>query len=609
MATSNTQSSTELQSSSSTPTRAKFNPAWEHFSLVDEQGKDVYVCLYCGSKFRGGGIYRMKHHLAGKTGQIASCKKVPHDVRCQMKAILDELEKRKKRKKNDEEATNEAYAFDEEIEDIQEEEVQEITISAKKQSQTPNEGKRRKDSGVNQFFAPRTTPGSQPSLNSIIAGKDAIRRAHMTIARWFFDACIPLNAIQSPYFQPALDAIAAIGPGFKAPSYYDLRVNLLGDCKKECQLLVDKYRSNWANTGCTIMADGWTDQRQRTLINFLVYCPASISFVKSVDASDVVKEAKTLFNLFSEVIEWVGPTNVVHVVTDNAANYVAAGKLIHEKYDNIYWSPCAAHCLNLLLKDIGSLPHVSDLASRASKVTKFVYNHMIFLSWLRKRPGWKEIVRPGVTRFATTFITLKSLHDHMHDLQALVTDKYFTTHRLGKSETGKVVAAIVLDQKFWDNCLAMVKIAAPIIRLLRIVDADEKPSLGYVYEGMQRAKKAIKEMFRNKKRLYQPYTQIIKSRWDKHLRQDLHAAAYFLNPAFFYDEHFVEDNRVMQGLLDLLEKKSICKEPRKAMQEIKVYRERHDSFSRQSALDSCKTMQPGKNDFDLCYVFYFSLVL
>ena len=116
-------------------------------------------------------------------------------------------------------------------------------------------------------------------------------------------------------------------------------------------------------------------------------------------------------------------------------------------------------------------------------------------------------------------------------------------------------------------------------------------------------------MFRNKKRLYYPYTQIIKSRWDKHLRHDLHAIAYFLNPAFFYDEHFVEDNRVMQGLLDLLEKKSICKEPRKAMQEIKVYRERHDSFSRQSALDSCKTMQPGKNDFELCYVFYFSLVL
>ena len=80
----------------------------------------------------------------------------------------------------------------------------------------------------------------------------------------------------------------------------------------------------------------------------------------------------------------------------------------------------------------------------------------------------------------------------MHDLQALVIDKYFTTHRLGKSKTGKVISAIVLDKKFWDDCLAMVKIVAPIIRLLRIVDVDEKPSLRYVYEGTQRGKKGNK---------------------------------------------------------------------------------------------------------------------
>ena len=103
------------------------------------------------------------------------------------------------------------------------------------------------------------------------------------------------------------------------------------------------------------MTDGWSDQRQRTLINFLVYCPTGITFVKSVDASDIVKDARTLCNLFCEVIEWFGPTNIVHVVTDNAANYVAAGKLIQEKYEHIFWSPCAAHCLNLLLKDIGSI--------------------------------------------------------------------------------------------------------------------------------------------------------------------------------------------------------------------------------------------------------------
>ncbi|XP_025670279.1 uncharacterized protein [Arachis hypogaea] len=261
-----------------------------------------------------------------------------------------------------------------------------------------------------------------------------------------------------------------------------MRVHLLGDLKKECQLLVEGYRSSWKSIGCTLMADGWTD--------------------------------KGSFKLFAEVIEWVGSSNIVHVVTNNAANYVSAEKLIHEKYPNIFWSPCAAHCINLILKDIASIPHIADLASRASKVTVFVYNHMIFLSWLRKRKDWKEIVRPGVTRFATVFITLKSIYDHKEDLQSLVVDKYFTSHKLSKSVNGKM--------------------------LLRLVDADEKPSLGSVYDGMQRAKIAIKTMFRNRKVAYTPYRSILKIRWDNHLKRDLHAAAYFLNPDCFYSEEFVE---------------------------------------------------------------------
>ena len=32
-------------------------------------------------------------------------------------------------------------------------------------------------------------------------------------------------------------------------------------------------------------------------------------------------------NLFDEIVSWVGPANIVHLVTDNAANYVAAGRI------------------------------------------------------------------------------------------------------------------------------------------------------------------------------------------------------------------------------------------------------------------------------------------
>jgi hypothetical protein len=96
------------------------------------------------------------------------------------------------------------------------------------------------------------------------------------------------------------------------------------------------------------MADGWTDQKRRTLINFLVYYPKGTIFLKTVDASEASKTAMLFYKLFRDVVLFVGPKNIVHMVTDNAANYVAASKLLVEEFPSIFWSPCAAHCINLV---------------------------------------------------------------------------------------------------------------------------------------------------------------------------------------------------------------------------------------------------------------------
>lgn len=150
----------------------------------------------------------------------------------------------------------------------------------------------------------------------------------------------------------------------------------------------------------------------------------------------------------------------------------------------------------------------------------------------------------------------------------------------------------VLDSRFWNNCGIVVKIVAPLVWLLRIVDGDDRQSLAYVYDGMYRAKKAIEATFVNKKSLYKPYTRIIKQRWDKHLRQKLHAAAYALNPAFFYDkENLSRKPEVMAGFLDVLTSQVDCNQT-ELLQETEKYRERVGDFSRPLALTSTKTMRP-----------------
>ncbi|XP_039145559.1 uncharacterized protein LOC120282778 [Dioscorea cayenensis subsp. rotundata] len=280
---------------------------------------------------------------------------------------------------------------------------------------------------------------------------------------------------------------------------------------------------------------------------------------------------------------------------DNATNYKAARRLLYDKYPNILWTPCAAHCLNLMLKDIAKILHIETLAHRASSIIVFLYNHKWTLSWLRGIKGWTEILRLGDTRFATTFIALKSLHDHKSDLQAMVTSRDFLGWNGSKTKKAKDVCNIVLDNQFWNDCLVVVKIASPLVRLLRIVDFDERPSLSYIYEGMIRASKAINETFKYVRRLYQPYISILEERWERQMSEDIHAAAFWLNAKFQYEKDTIricQSPDVMDGFITIISNPNIAPNYNKMIVESSIFRERMGSFGNSLPQSSSKNTRP-----------------
>ncbi|XP_052626826.1 uncharacterized protein LOC111876822 [Lactuca sativa] len=574
------QTQSRSKTSGQTNVRTKTDKAWEHITLSkDDQGNKIYICNFCEKFFRGGGISRAKKHLAGVIGDISACPKVTPEVRFTMEGILKETSQREKRK-----ATSSVTISDDD-EDIKETQVRNAKARSVK------EGKKKATSSVHPFFTKGINDPSQPTIKSAMQTKKRIDDVDLAIAMWFYDACIPMNACNSPYFQHMIDKITSIGYGYKAPNYHALRVNLLSDAKKSVSLLIDSYRSQWIESGCTIMSDGWRDIRQRHLINFLFYCPKGISFLKSVDASDIESNALNLCNLFAEIVEMVGQKNVVQIVTDNAANYKLAGNMLCERYTSITWSPCAAHCLNLVLKDVSELDNVKSLVTLASRVTVFVYNHKWPLNWLRKRVGWTEIIRPGATRFGTAFIALKSLYDHKADLQAMVISTEFK--KMLKVGNAVECKEIVLNENFWKNCLITVKVMTPLLRLLRLCDSDEKPALGYVYEGMHRARRRVKELFKKKKELYKPYTNIIDRRWDRMLRKSIHCAAYWLNPVFQYDrENLCSKREIFQGVLDMVEKNFSGSDIIDLTMSLGKFRDSEGTFGRPSAIASRTSTRP-----------------
>jgi Protein of unknown function (DUF 659) len=83
-------------------------------------------------------------------------------------------------------------------------------------------------------------------------------------------------------------------------------------------------------------------------------------FLKSVDSSGDFKDAEKLFSMLDEIIKEIGEENVVQVVTDSASAYVSAGELLMAKRKKLFWNPCAAHVMDLMLEDIGKLSIFKD---------------------------------------------------------------------------------------------------------------------------------------------------------------------------------------------------------------------------------------------------------
>ncbi|RDY02391.1 hypothetical protein CR513_14151, partial [Mucuna pruriens] len=108
----------------------------------------------------------------------------------------------------------------------------------------------------------------QTSINDACQ-KDARARTIQYIARFFYTNGIPFNVARSNSFKLMIEAIGNYGPHLKSPSYHELRVPLL---KKELQYTKDMLKGHEEERqkyGCSIMSDGWTDRKNRTLINFL----------------------------------------------------------------------------------------------------------------------------------------------------------------------------------------------------------------------------------------------------------------------------------------------------------------------------------------------------
>lgn len=269
--------------------------------------------------------------------------------------------------------------------------------------------------------------------------------------------------------------------------------------------------------------------------------------------------------MLNKIVEEIGERNVIQVVTDNASNYVKAGKKFNsyflyflKKYKfylysnnfiyfillgkllmverpHLYWTPCAAHCLDLMLEDIGKLPKIKNVIKKCIFMNGYIYNHVSLMNMMRRFTNQRNLHRPTITRFTTSFITLAQYLKQKSNLRKMITLEEWSGSKWPKDAGGKKIARYILQESFWKNVLYALKLMGPLVKVLRLVDGEKKLAMGYMYEAMDRAKENITKSFSMKEELYRETFEFIDKRWNCQLHQPLHAAGYFLNQKIYYE--------------------------------------------------------------------------
>ncbi|XP_075086058.1 uncharacterized protein LOC142168802 [Nicotiana tabacum] len=235
-------------------------------------------------------------------------------------------------------------------------------------------------------------------------------------------------------------------------------------------------------------------------------------FLESVDARNSSTDSTKIYSLFKSTIDSIGAKNVVQVVTDNASE-------------------------------------------NAIRVHSYIVQRPLLLNMMKRFTKQRSLVKPAKTRFATAFLTLHRMYEQKSNLKKLFVSDEYTNSAYGREARGRESADIILSPSFWNNVVHALKIGGPLVKVLRLVDGEQRPHMGYLYEAMDRAKEAIQASFSDQ-RIYKRVFEIIDKRWDSKLHSPLHAAELVLNPELFYDneERILGDEPLWNGYYECIEK-------------------------------------------------------
>ncbi|XP_075112923.1 uncharacterized protein LOC107810248 [Nicotiana tabacum] len=263
------------------------------------------------------------------------------------------------------------------------------------------------------------------------------------------------------------------------------------------------------------------------IINLLVNSPKGSLFPESVDASDSSTDSTKMYSLFKSTIDFIGAENV-------SSNFHGQRQKDHLVVFN-----------------------------QAIRVHSYIVQRPLLLNMMKRFTKQRSLVKPTKTRFATTFLTLHRMYEQKSNLKKLFVSDQYTNSAYGREARRRKSADIILSPSFWNNVVHALKISGPLVKVLHLVDGEQRPPIGYL--------------------------------WDSKLHSPLHATGLVLKPELFYDneERILEDEPLWNGYYECIEK-LIPEESvqDKVTEQFSIYRNAEQLFGKNMAIRQRKTKSP-----------------
>ncbi|KAE8781822.1 hypothetical protein D1007_44883 [Hordeum vulgare] len=293
------------------------------------------------------------------------------------------------------------------------------------------------------------------------------------------------------------------------------------------------------------------------------------------------------------VVDEIGHENVVQIITDNGSNYKKACKTLVEQpeYNHIVWQPCAAHTINLMLKDIAKFPEVDVIVKSAKQICRFFHNHNNLHDSMKKNVGG-ELIKPNATRFGTVFMFLESYHEKKDQFRKwMVSDDWKKS--IWRKDADYVFSEALLSSNMWWAALEWVlNLLEPLYKALRYADTQKQCTLSGFKKSMMTAVQTLESRLGGGSEMLRRVMSKVSNRIEAMEKDTLMVAAAVLDPNTHYVVNLSNIPEFASALTVAIEKIADPDSAALAIYEISAFRECRGRFGQWVAHISAEKMSP-----------------